>query len=283
MVVDRTSRQGSLAAMAELPEVEVEADTVDLPRAAPVAREPAERYASRRLDDIFVSMMTWKDHQEFEAKWHGICCNTFGEEVKQLSYAARMGLINDPHEGHWPSYDAGGKSVLDIGGGPSSMLLKTRNVKRPTVVDPCVYPDWIYDRYALAGIRSVIIDAERFDSARNPSDRYDECWIYNVLQHTQDPQKIIENARGLADTIRIFEWIDMEPEIGHPHKLTENDLNSWLSGSDRRSIGVTGAVDVFNFGDSVSSNTVGKTEMMTGENGCHGRAYFGVFTFGGMP
>jgi 2-polyprenyl-3-methyl-5-hydroxy-6-metoxy-1,4-benzoquinol methylase len=34
---------------------------------------------------------------------------------------------------------------------------------------------------------------------------YDEVWIYNCLQHTQDPELIIQNAKKSAKILRIFE------------------------------------------------------------------------------
>jgi len=63
------------------------------------------------------------NHQDFEADWWGSCANTYGEESKQIVYARLMNLSPQNLDGHWPVYDIDGGSVLDIGGGPSSMLL----------------------------------------------------------------------------------------------------------------------------------------------------------------
>jgi len=69
----------------------------------------------------------WQQAQEWEFGWWGNCVNTYGEETKQLLYAARMGLTAF-HDGKSPfNFDLGGASVLDIGGGPSSLLLKCTN------------------------------------------------------------------------------------------------------------------------------------------------------------
>jgi hypothetical protein len=80
---------------------------------------------------------------------------------------------------------------------------------------------------------------------------FDEAWIYNCLQHTDDPELIIKNARQLANTIRIFEWIDIPPHRGHPQELKEHLLNKWLGGE-----GHVAELD---------------------ENICHGKSYSGVF------
>lgn len=189
----------------------------------------------------------WDDHQDFEAGWWGNCVNTFGEETKQLTYAQRMGLVHVNQDGHWPVYDMQGKSVLDLGGGPASMLLKCVNLGRATVVDPCAYPEWIDQRYTVAGVEYQRGAAEDYIL----DEVYDECWIYNVLQHVQDPQKIIANARNAGMVVRIFEWIDLPPHIGHPHELKADSLSEWLGG-------------------------YGTVEQMN-ENGCVGRAFYGTF------
>lgn len=189
-------------------------------------------------------------HQEFERLWWGDCANTFSEQTKQLTYAHRMGLVNEPYDGHWPVYDLGGKNVLDIGGGPTSMLLKCIHRGDLCMVqDPCPYPSWVSVMYMRCGITYSMSAGE---TSPYPTDFFDECWIYNVLQHTEDPWAIIQRARAAASIIRIFEWLDIPPHPGHPSELKDYLLDQWLEG-------------------------VGFIEDMDGENGCIGRAYYGVF------
>lgn len=184
------------------------------------------------------------NHQDFEADWWGSCANTYGEESKQIVYARLMNLSPQNLDGHWPVYDIDGGSVLDIGGGPSSMLLKTINAGHRTVVDPCPYPDWVAARYEAEGIEYIRSAGESFISPA----RYDECWIYNVLQHVEDPTEVIAVARRNADRIRIFEWIDIPAHPGHPHELHKTMLDDLLS---------------------VEGNVVDLNER-----GCVGRAYY---------
>jgi 2-polyprenyl-3-methyl-5-hydroxy-6-metoxy-1,4-benzoquinol methylase len=194
---------------------------------------------------------TNEDHQEFEQAWWGECVHTFGEEAKQISYAHRMGLeVADNGSGHWPLYDLEGKNILDIGGGPVSMLLKTFNGgPHLDVVDPCQYPSWTIDRYKAHGIRYVLSGAEDVEGFIEKS--YDECWIYNVLQHVENPVAVLNTAITHSDTVRLFEWIDTPPSLGHPHTLTEDLLNA--------AFGSAGTVEDLN------------------ENGAVGKAYYGVF------
>lgn len=180
----------------------------------------------------------------FEKEFWGDCANTYGEETKQFVYADRMGMV-------WNNYviDLAGKSVLDIGGGPVSLLLKCVNFRMAGVIDPIEYPSWVYSRYATHRIRTRVQPGEEIVSRG-----WDEVWIYNVLQHCRDPQKVIDKAKGAGKVLRIFEWIDFEPSPGHPHMLTEADLNEWIGG-------------------------IGQTELLN-EKGCYGKAYYGVFEIG---
>lgn len=187
----------------------------------------------------------------FEAAYWGDCTNTFDEEQKHYVYARLMGLTRVGF-----SFDACGKSVLDIGGGPVSMLLKCTNRGPSIVADPLMmrYPKWVRERYNTAGIPTpCAYRGEDLVAAFGNSTQYDEVWIYNCLQHVDDPAKIIANARALAPVLRIFEWVNIPPHEGHPHMLTREKLDEWI---DSR----------------------GSVATLVGEGGCFGEAYFGVFS-----
>jgi hypothetical protein len=178
-----------------------------------------------------VTTAEWEAAQEWEASWWGSCANTFGEEAKQITYAHRMGLANvGVSGGYWPLYDLAGRSVIDLGGGPVSILLKCVNGGERLVVDPAPYPDWVEARYHAAGIRYLRRPAEEsihFNES-DPDELFDEAWIYNVLQHVIDPERVVENARASARAVRLFEWIDLPAYQGHLHTLRQADLDRWL-------------------------------------------------------
>ncbi len=182
-----------------------------------------------------------------ETAWWETCANTWHEEQKQLVAAARMGLQAQWGGAHPPTFDLQGRSVIDIGGGPVSLLLKCENAGRRVVADPGMWPSWVLARYEHVGIEYWRTNGEDIDGYT-----FDEAWIYNVLQHVHDPALVIARAQALASTIRIFEWIDIEPYEGHPRMLTEPLLD-----------GVLGAK--------------GFTAHLN-EAGAVGRAYYGVFT-----
>lgn len=201
----------------------------------------------------------WETAQKWELNWHGSCINSLYEEQKQLVYAEKMGLIRTPTPKTPYVFDLQGKSILDIGGGAYSLLLKCVNFKTgklagtnvTTVADSLMndYPQWVRDRYAEAGI--VYWDTAGEELGKWEEKPFDECWIYNVLEHTYSPKKIIENALELGKVIRIFEWLDTPSTEGHPQTLRENELNEWLGGT-------------------------GKTEIIK-RGGASGHAYYGVF------
>lgn len=160
---------------------------------------------------------------QFEQSWWGNCINTIGEEIKQLEYA-RLLKLPFFHDGKSPyNLDFRGLSVLDIGGGPVSILLKACGAKRLVVIDPLDLPEWVKMRYKEAGIEYIQMRGEDISSGD-----YDLCLIYNVLQHCDDPIKILENAKRVAKEIRIFDWIDTNPSPGHPQTLTKELLDNAL-------------------------------------------------------
>lgn len=169
-------------------------------------------------------MQTWEEANSWEAAWHASCVNSFQEESKQIEYAKRMGLPIEGRDGRYPVIDFKGKSVIDIGGGPYSLLLKGVNLKG-TVVDPLDMPQWCKDRYKAAGIEYIQEKAEDFNRGH-----YDIGLAYNVLQHTDNPKKIIENMKKMCDIIYIHEWLDTPISDGHIQTIKEADLNEWLDG-----------------------------------------------------
>lgn len=176
-----------------------------------------------------ITKLEWFDtHQKFETEWWGQAINTFGEELKQKTYAEKMGLKWENQKGHL-GIDVHDATIMDIGGGFVSLLLKTFNLGRGVVVEPMKMPPLAAYRYAYANIGVSQQPAEELTS----SSVWDEVWIYNVLQHTFDPVKILATARDISKIIRLFEWIDTPPHEGHPITLTEKQMNEWLHGEGR--------------------------------------------------
>ena len=163
-------------------------------------------------------------NQTFEAGFWGDCANTYAEETKQIAYARVMGLVPGTWEAGeaWPWWDLQGASVVDFGGGPTSLLLKCVGLGTAIVVDPCPYPDWVAARYEAHGVTLVPEMGEDFSGGG-----FDEAWCYNVLQHVSDPRMVTESIKAAAPRRRVFEWIDVKPHPGHPHELKAHLLEEW--------------------------------------------------------
>lgn len=189
----------------------------------------------------------WQSAQKFELDWHDkMCTNTFYEEEKQFIYASKMGIEKyaTPETPH--NFKNHGE-ILDIGGGETSMLLKVEKPENCFVVDPLAYPPWVVARYQYRSIKFIQEKAEDFKLGG-----FDEIWIYNTLQHTENPELICKNALQLGKIVRVFEWVDTGVGAGHIHNLTEENLNKWLGGQ-------------------------GKVEVLKDGICAGGKAYFGVF------
>lgn len=176
---------------------------------------------------------TWAEVQYHEADYWGNCLGmrAWGEFTKQEMYGREMGVFDDYGDGHG-ELNMRGKSIMDVGGGPVSMTLRCYNAGRLIVVDPCEWPASVLRRYKAYGIKFIQEAGERLN-AQPALDKHDEVWVYNVLQHTQDPRAVMYNAMDRVKpggVLRIFEWLNIPADKCHPHVLTAEWLLNTLAG-----------------------------------------------------
>jgi hypothetical protein len=152
----------------------------------------------------------WAEAQKFERNWWTVCTAEHPDEIRKNNIEARFMMV-----------DRGlpGKSVIDIGCGPLSLLQRIK-VGTGTALDPCHYGD-LEKEYEKNGIRRLFKKGEDLSEADGT---FDEAWIYNCLQHVLNPTQILENAMKVASMVRIFEWTHLDPYEGHLHKLTPEIL-----------------------------------------------------------
>jgi 2-polyprenyl-3-methyl-5-hydroxy-6-metoxy-1,4-benzoquinol methylase len=151
-----------------------------------------------------------------------------GEQLKQLTYAKYLKL-DFTHDGNSPYViNKAGLNILDVGGGPVSLLLKTIS-KSKIVIDPCGFPSWVDERYKANNIR---LQKRSGETRTNQKPIYDEVWMYNVLQHTQNPKKILDNIYKIlapGGTFRFLDWVDTPTNVAHPISLDYHELYEWLA------------------------------------------------------
>ncbi len=189
-------------------------------------------------------MISWSETQAIEERWWGNCTNTFTEQVKQKVYAEKMGIPFIASQGKY-CIPMSGERVLDIGGGPTSLLLMCWNV-HGTVADPFQYPAWVYKRYQTAGITLVRVKGEDLIKPGN-----DEVWLYNLLEHVEDPVKVVANARRAGRLVRVFDWLATKRRGPHRHVLSKPMLD-----------------DLFEAEGSIEDLAA---------NECFGQCYYGIF------
>jgi len=131
------------------------------------------------------------------------------EQIQRGVYAGLLGI----------GYEVAPASVTDIGCGPESLLL-IAPAARMVAVDPTAFLPEDEARYAAAGITRAIVPAEEYVGPQT-----EEVWMYNCLQHTIDPMKVLGVVTAhAAARIRIFEWTHVPTDALHLHKLSEAQL-----------------------------------------------------------
>lgn len=167
---------------------------------------------------------TQKHELAFWSQYNLNCSHTFVEDRKQLEvYAVRMKLTTLRPGSYILNME--GKSVVDIGSGPSSLLLKSVNFSHAYAVDPLMdqFPSWVKLRYLDRKIIPVTAKGEDVEI-----EKVDMAIIYNCLQHVQSPEKVIQNVKKLAKETKIFEWVDIPKDDKHIHILKADLLDKWL-------------------------------------------------------
>lgn len=153
-----------------------------------------------------------------------------GEQLKQLTYAKYLKL-DFIHDGSSPYViNKAGLNIMDVGGGPVSLLLKTV-ADFKVVVDPCQFDEWVGLRYHSNSVNTWTRSGETLNRV-SKKNFYNEVWMYNVLQHTTDPKQIFENIHKVlkkGGTFRFLDWVDTPTNTAHPISLSYDGLSAWLA------------------------------------------------------
>ena len=154
--------------------------------------------------------MNWAEAQVFERNWWLVAVDQHDwEQAKADLVTGFLRVGNGRPNDH----------VIDIGAGPFSILQRVPALSG-TALDPLDFGS-LEEGYRRRGIRRLIKRAEDLTVGDG---HWDEAWIYNCLQHVEDPEQVLSASRAVADRVRIFEWININPYPGHLHKLTVERL-----------------------------------------------------------
>lgn len=110
------------------------------------------------------------------------------------------------------------KKILESGGGCYPAAYFCTGLKKAVNIEPLYdkFPDHIKTTLADAKIDCIPIGFEDYTDNL----KFDEVWFFNVLQHVRDPYLQIENAKRIANVIRVFEPIDCPTNNEHPHSFS---------------------------------------------------------------
>lgn len=185
-------------------------------------------------------LVGWAADQQWERNWWGLdWAPHWDDEIKKQDGYFR--LIGFPD-----NRDFGTKRILDVGGGPISILQRS-NHGSPNgwsrSVDPIEVSDATRKRYQEAEVEFLNIKAEGMpapgfltqEGVTAEAVVFDEIWMYNLLQHTDDPHEIMRRMIACSKpgtVFRIFEWIDLGICPGHPQNLTEEMFAQHFGGAD---------------------------------------------------
>lgn len=116
--------------------------------------------------------------------------------------------------------DQHGKTIAEIGCGPFPAAMFCRGLTSAFVFEP-LSPK---PNHLPGNIHWNQIAFEDF----KPYFNVDEVWLFNVLQHVRDPEKVVERAKRSAPVVRYFEPVDYPTCVYHPHSFTQYDFERWF-------------------------------------------------------
>lgn len=109
------------------------------------------------------------------------------------------------------------KKVIEVGPADFPALSFCMNIGDSLVVEPM--PSKILKTFGLKIQATCIEHLDWID--------VDEVWLFNVLQHVQDLEKVISNVKN-AKCVRFFEPINYGTDICHLHNLTLDMFKEWF-------------------------------------------------------
>lgn len=116
-----------------------------------------------------------------------------------------------------------GESVLDVGCGTCWLKSYLPKFVNYNALD-------IQDRYEHQGNNVIITKIEDF----KPYVKYDTLFLFATLDGMQDLDKAFEVIRNITnENVVILTGVNIEPDIYHTHKITEEYLDSQMIGFNK--------------------------------------------------
>jgi hypothetical protein len=120
------------------------------------------------------------------------------------------------------SSDLKQKSICEIGCARISSLFFCNNYSTSYVIEPTYYPE--ADKYYEG--KNIVRIYDRTEICKFP--KVNEVWLFNVLDHVQDPNLIVDLCKKNADIIRFFEPINCGTNNEHPFTFSFKDYEDYF-------------------------------------------------------
>jgi len=114
------------------------------------------------------------------------------------------------------------KSIAELGCARISALFFCNNYNTSYVLEPTHYPE--SDKFYEG--KNIVRIYERAEVCKFPT--VDEVWLFNVLDHVQDPDKIINLCKKHSKVIKFFEPIDTGTNNEHPFTFSMEDYEYYF-------------------------------------------------------
>jgi len=123
-------------------------------------------------------------------------------------------------------------SVIELGAGPQGLLARTRlmGAARLVAVEPMPLRSDDALRYAAAGAALWAFPVEALEDIYPAMEQFEEVWMTNLLQHVEDPARVLGIATRLAThRLRLFEWVEEPVSVVHLHTLHADAIGAQLA------------------------------------------------------
>ena len=171
-----------------------------------------------------ISLERWREAQYAERACHNTDLNNnpvhYADTYK--TYFKYLGLGTDLE----------GLHVIEIGPAMHPALAICKNYGQSIIIEPM--GTTILEEFCKQNnIKFISQPVETLSYIEEIDDMENvlEVWLFNVMQHVIDPEKVVARCKDIADRIRFFEPINTPVEAHHPHSFTGDDYVRWFGDS----------------------------------------------------
>jgi hypothetical protein len=195
------------------------------------------------LGDALIEETPWQKAQLAERKMHnfGYAEGFVHYAQTYMNYFRFVGLGKDLHK----------LIVIEVGPADFPALAYCHNWKEAYCVEPMPseHLERICKEKGIILYSSPFETLVSFNTEKEFEDHKVEVWFFNLLQHVEKPELIVQFAKSFADRIRFFEPINEPVTEYHLHKFDIKDYIEWFGDGCTVNLYAGGSVKNFHTAD----------------------------------